>query len=375
MLTGSASNPIYPMKFIDLNLQQKEIKNELDKRISTVLSHGKYIMGPEVYELEEKLQECTGSKHCITVSSGTDALLISLMSLGIGPGDEIITTAFSFISTIEVIIRLGAKPVLVDINSNTCNINVFEIEDKITVNTKAIIPVSLYGQPSDMEEINMISAKYGNIPVIEDAAQSFGATYKTRKSCNLSTIGCTSFFPSKPLGCYGDGGAIFTNDDDIAQACREIRVHGQSERYIHTRVGIGGRMDTLQCAIILAKLVKFDWEIARRKIIGDKYNEIMDSYGIQKVEQCLDRDSVYAQYGVFLKDRGSVQKKFKEAKIPFSIHYPSALNRQPAYERYFTLGSFFPMSENVSKEIFNIPMHPYLTDKDQIKVVELLKSR
>ncbi len=375
MLTGSASNPIYPMKFIDLNLQQKEIKNELDKRISTVLSHGKYIMGPEVYELEEKLQECTGSKHCITVSSGTDALLISLMSLGIGPGDEIITTAFSFISTIEVIIRLGAKPVLVDINSNTCNINVFEIEDKITVNTKAIIPVSLYGQPSDMEEINMISAKYGNIPVIEDAAQSFGATYKTRKSCNLSTIGCTSFFPSKPLGCYGDGGAIFTNDDDIAQACREIRVHGQSERYIHTRVGIGGRMDTLQCAIILAKLVKFDWEIARRKIIGDKYNEIMDSYGIQKVEQCLDRDSVYAQYGVFLKDRGSVQKKFKEAKTPFSIHYPSALNRQPAYERYFTLGSFFPMSENVSKEIFNIPMHPYLTDKDQIKVVELLKSR
>ncbi|MFM8771197.1 MAG: DegT/DnrJ/EryC1/StrS family aminotransferase, partial [Candidatus Kapaibacterium sp.] len=239
------------MPFIDLKAQYQSLKPHIQERINRVLDHGQYIMGPEVRELEERLQDYTGAKHCVTVASGTEAILIGLMALGIGPGDEVITTPFTFIATVEMIVLLGAKPVFVDIEPDTCNIDVSQIEAKITSKTRAIMPVSLYGQAADMDEINAIAARHGNIPVLEDAAQSFGATYKGRKSCNLSTIGCTSFFPSKPLGCYGDGGAIFTNDDSIAQACNEIRVHGQSARYVHTRVGVGGRMDTLQCAIVL----------------------------------------------------------------------------------------------------------------------------
>lgn len=251
------------MEFIDLKSQYKDLHDEVNSRIQSVLNHGQYIMGPEAKELEGKLSEYTGAKHCITVASGTEALLIALMAIGVKPGDEVITTPFSFIATAEVIVLLGAKPVFVDIELDTCNINASLIEAKITNKTIAIMPVSLYGQPADMDEINSIAAKH-NLVVIEDAAQSFGASYKGKKSCNLSTIGCTSFFPSKPLGCYGDGGAIFTSDDALAQAMREIRVHGQSKRYVHTRVGVGGRMDTLQCAIVLAKLQNFDWEIEQR---------------------------------------------------------------------------------------------------------------
>jgi UDP-2-acetamido-2-deoxy-ribo-hexuluronate aminotransferase len=360
------------MKFIDLKAQQKKIKIELDKRISTVLDHGKYIMGPEVYELEERLQSYTGSKYCITVSSGTDALLISLMSLKIGPGDEVITTSFSFIAIIEVIVRLGAKPVLVDIDRSTCNIDASQIESKVTKNTKAIIPVSLYGQPSNMDEINAISTKYGSIPVIEDAAQSFGSTYKGKKSCNLSTIGCTSFFPSKPLGCYGDGGAIFTNDSCIAQACKEIRIHGQSKRYIHSRIGVGGRMDTLQCAIVLAKLDNFNWEVQQRRIIGNRYNKLVDDYGIKRVEQHVDCTSIFGQYSVFIKNRGKLQEKFKNIKIPLAIHYPLLLNEQPAYKDIFNSSGSFPVAKSASKEIISIPMHPYLTKSNQIKIIQSL---
>ena len=224
--------------FIDLKNQYQALKPQIQERINRVLDHGQYIMGPEVQELEEKLAVYTGAKHCITVASGTEALLISLMALGIKPGDEVITTPFTFVATTEAIVLLGAKPAFVDIEPDTCNIDVRKIEEKITDKTKAIMPVSLYGQPADMDEINAIAARHNNIPVIEDAAQSFGATYKGKKSCNLSTIGCTSFFPSKPLGCYGDGGAIFTNDNLIAQAAKEIRVHGQIARYVHTRVGV-----------------------------------------------------------------------------------------------------------------------------------------
>ena len=243
--------------FIDLKTQYQALKPLIQERINRVLEHGQYIMGPEVQELEEKLAAYTGAKHCTTVASGTEALLICLMALGIKPGDEVITTPFTFVATTEAIVLLGAKPVFVDIEPDTCNIDARKIEEKITDKTKAIMPVSLYGQPADMDEINAIAARHNNIPVIEDAAQSFGATYKGKKSCNLSTVGCTSFFPSKPLGCYGDGGAIFTNDNSIAEACKEIRVHGQSACYVHTRVGVGGRMDTLQCAIVLAKLERF----------------------------------------------------------------------------------------------------------------------
>ena len=240
--------------FIDLKTQYTSISEKVEKRIKAVLEHGQYILGPEVLEIETLLAHRVGSSNCITVSSGTDALLISLMALGIGRGDEVITTNYSFVSTVEVIVLCGATPVFVDIEPETCNIDATLIEDKITEKTKAIIPVSLYGQPADMDAINDIAARNGNLAVIEDGAQSFGATYKGKSSCNLSTIGCTSFFPSKPLGCYGDGGAIFTSDNNLAKICREIRVHGQSKKYTHERVGLGGRMDTLQCAILLAKI-------------------------------------------------------------------------------------------------------------------------
>src|SRR5688572_18196979 len=251
------------MEFTDLKAQYRALKRELDARIQRVLDHGQFILGPEVVELEQKLAAYTGARHCITVASGTEALLIALMALDIKPGDEVITTPFTFVATGEMIVLLGAKPVFVDVEEDTANIDAHRLEAAVTPRTRAIIPVSLYGQPADMDEINAIAARH-RLAVIEDAAQSFGATYKGKRSCNLSTIGCTSFFPSKPLGCYGDGGALFTSDEALAAAMREIRVHGQSGRYRHTRIGVGGRMDTLQCAVVLAKLERFDWELARR---------------------------------------------------------------------------------------------------------------
>ena len=263
------------INFIDLKAQYADLKESIDSRIQAVLDHGQYVMGPEMRELEEKLATYTGAKHCITVSSGTDALLIALMSLGVKAGDEVITTPFTFIATAEVIALTGATPVFVDIQLDTYNIDPPLIEAAITTKTKAIIPVSLYGQVADMDEINTIAARHGNIPVIEDAAQSFGAIYKGQKSCNLSTFGCTSFFPSKPLGCYGDGGAVFTNDDGLAEAAQQIRVHGQERRYHHTRVGVGGRMDTIQCAVVLAKLERFNWELERRSEAGKRYLDLL----------------------------------------------------------------------------------------------------
>ena len=276
--------------FTDLKTQYIHLKKSVHDRINSVLEHGQYIMGPEVVELEEKLSAYTGAKHCISVSSGTEALLISLMALGVGPGDEVITTPFTFAATAEVIVLLGAKPVFVDIEPDTGNINSGLIEAKISSKTKAIMPVSLYGQPADMDEINAIAKHYGNLAVIEDAAQSFGASYEGNKSCNLSTIGCTSFFPSKPLGCYGDGGAIFCNDDVLAEVMREIRVHGQRQRYLHTRIGVGGRMDTLQCAILLAKLERFEWEVEHRKI---KAKRLTDK-GNKRVEQHRQKEVLKA---------------------------------------------------------------------------------
>ncbi len=360
------------MEFIDLKAQQAALKSELDKRIAAVLAHGRYILGPEVREIEDRLEEYTGAKHCITVSSGTDALLISLMALGIGPGDEVITTPFTFVATAEVIVFLGATPVFVDIEPGTCNIDANRIEAAITPRTKAIMPVSLYGQPPDMDEINAIALKYGRIPVIEDAAQSFGARYKSRKSCNLSMIGCTSFFPSKPLGGYGDGGAIFTSDDEIAKACRELRVHGQSDRYVHTRIGVGGRFDTLQAAILLAKLERFDWEVEQRLLIGKRYNELMDEAGIQRVRQKDDRTSVFAQYTIFTEDRQVVQEKFKDAGIPTAVHYPMPLNEQPVYKQA-GVGKT-PVSSEISKHVISLPMSPYLTADDQQTVFRVLAA-
>jgi len=359
--------------FIDLKTQYDALRPQIHERINGVLEHGQYIMGPEVKELEEKLSTYTGAKHCITVASGTEALLISLMALGIGPGDEVITTPFTFVATVEVIVLLGATPVYVDIEPDTCNINARGIETRISARTKAIIPVSLYGQPADMDEINAIAARHGNIPVIEDAAQSFGAEYKGRKSGNLGSIGCTSFFPSKPLGCYGDGGAIFTSDDAIAQACREIRVHGQSQRYVHTRVGVGGRMDTLQCAVVLAKLDRFDWEVEQRIAVGRRYNALLDNSGIKRVQQRPDRTSVFAQYTLLTNERDLLQKRLSEAGIPTAIHYPVPLNEQPAY-KHLCCPDCTPVARQIAKQVMSLPMGPYLTNEQQQRIIESLHA-
>lgn len=359
--------------FIDLKTQYQSLKKEINERIDAVLEHGQYIMGPEVQELEERLAAYTGAKHCITVASGTEALLISLMALDIKPGDEIITTPFTFVATAEVIVLLGAQPVFVDIEPDTCNINAKLIEAKITNKTKAILPVSLYGQPADMDEINAIAARHGDIPVIEDAAQSFGSTYKNKKSCNLSTIGCTSFFPSKPLGCYGDGGAIFTNDDALAQAMREIRVHGQRQRYVHTRIGVGGRMDTIQCAIVLAKLERFGWEVERRLSIGQRYNELLDEIGMPRVQQRGDRNSVFAQYTLFSSGREALQKRLSEVGIPTAVHYPVPLNEQPAY-KHLCCPDCTPLASIAAKQVMSLPMSADLADRDMEDVIERLQK-
>jgi UDP-2-acetamido-2-deoxy-ribo-hexuluronate aminotransferase len=361
------------MPFIDLKTQYRALQSQIHARINAVLEHGQYIMGPEVRELEAKLAAYTGARHCITVASGTEALLMSLMALGIGPGDEVITTPFTFAATAEVIVLLGAKPVFVDIEPDTCNIDARLIEARITPRTKAIMPVSLYGQVADMDEINAIAARHGGIPVIEDAAQSFGATYKGRKSCNLSTIGCTSFFPSKPLGCYGDGGAVFTNDDSLAQALREIRVHGQERRYHHTRVGVGGRMDTLQCAVVLAKLERFDWEINRRKALGEAYRNKLQTAGAQLRLLTVrpDRDCVWAQYTVFVEERATIQKSLDVQGVPTALHYPLSLNRQPAYE-HLCCPDCVPNSDWASQRVMSLPMSADLTATDQCRVTDSL---
>lgn len=359
------------MQFIDLKIQYNVLRDSINARIQTVLDHGQYIMGPEVQELEDKLVAYTGAKHCITVASGTEALLMSLMAIGVKSGDEVITSPFSFIATAEVIVLLGAKPVFVDIEADTCNINASLIEAKITSRTKAIIPVALYGQPADMDEINAIAEKHGLI-VIEDAAQSFGATYKGKQSCNLSTIGCTSFFPSKPLGCYGDGGAIFTSDSSLAQAMREIRVHGQSKRYVHTRVGLGGRMDTIQCAIVLAKLERFEWEIEKRLKIGARYNELFAGK-VKTVMQRADRTSIFAQYTVLVDNRERARATLKEAGIPTAVHYPVPMHMQPAYATLCNVDEN-PISVQMAKTVMSLPMGADLDTADQEKIAIILSS-
>lgn len=360
--------------FIDLKTQYQALKPQIQARIDAVLEHGQYIMGPEVEELEDKLAAHAGAKHCITVASGTEALLISLMALGIKAGDEIITTPFTFAASAEVIVLLGAIPVFVDVEPDTGNIDTSLIEAAITQRTKAIMPVSLYGQPADMDEINVIAMRHGNIPVIEDAAQSFGAIYKEKKSCNLSTVGCTSFFPSKPLGCYGDGGALFTNEDEIAQACREIRAHGQSQRYVHTRIGVGGRMDTLQCAVVLAKLDRFDWEVQKRLEVGERYNQLLDRVGIDRIRQRPDRTSVFAQYTILTDEREALQERLGESGIPTAVHYPVPLNEQPAY-KHLCCPDCTPVAQQNAKRVMSLPMSPDLSEQEQRHIVKEIADR
>lgn len=359
------------MEFIDLKAQYAVLKQSIDTRVHRVLDHGQYIMGPEVAELEERLAANTGAGHCITVASGTEALLIAMMALGIRPGDEVVTTPFTFAATAEMIVLLGAKPVFADVEEDTANIDAAKIEAAITPRTRAIMPVSLYGQPADMDEINALAATRG-IAVIEDAAQSFGATYKGRKSCNLSTIGCTSFFPSKPLGCYGDGGALFTSDDALAAAMREIRVHGQSGRYRHTRIGVGGRMDTIQCAVVLAKLERFDWEIRQRIAIASHYDALLAPH-VQSMRLKSDRTSVYAQYTVRIAGRARVQEQLKTLGIPTAVHYPLSLHHQPAYAAG-RAGESYPAAERLAREVISLPMHADLDEAVQQRIVAAVRD-
>ncbi|MXP27966.1 aminotransferase class I/II-fold pyridoxal phosphate-dependent enzyme [Porphyrobacter algicida] len=358
------------MRFIDLHSQYDALRTSIHSRIDQVLAHGQYIMGPEVVELEGRLANFTGANHCITVASGTEALLISLMALGIGPGDEVITTPFTFVATAEVIVLLGARPIFVDVESDTCNIDPDQIARRIGPKTKAIVPVSLYGQIANMDEVAAVAQPLG-IPVIEDGAQSFGALYRGRRSCATSLVGCTSFFPSKPLGCYGDGGAIFTDDPDLAHAMREIRTHGQSDRYYHTRVGVGGRMDTLQCAVVLAKLERFDWEIERRQFLGQYYSERLSGIGVSPVTVRSDRTCVWGQYTVFIKHRDRVREKLQAMGVPTAVHYPRPLHRQPAYEKCDP-HAWVPNSEEVASMVMSLPMGADLSREDQNRVIDAL---
>jgi UDP-2-acetamido-2-deoxy-ribo-hexuluronate aminotransferase len=348
------------IEFIDLKSQQARIKDKIDAGIQRVLSHGQYILGPEVAELEEKLAQFVGAKHCITCANGTDALQIAQMALGIGPGDEVITPGFTYIATAETVALLGAKPVYVDIDPRTYNLDPQKLEAAITPRTKAIIPVSLYGQCADYDAINAIAAKY-SIPVIEDAAQSFGATYKGKRSCNLTTIACTSFFPSKPLGCYGDGGAIFTNDDELAKILRQIARHGQDRRYHHVRVGVNSRLDTLQAAILLPKLEVFEQELEQRQRIAKLYDESLKVLGINTVPYVEEwNTSAYAQYTILVDERDQLQEKLKEQGIPTAVHYPIPLNKQPAVA---DASVQLPTGDRVAEQVMSLPMHPYLDDE------------
>ena len=360
--------------FLDLKPQYKALEKVINERIQTVLNHGQFILGPEVVEAEKALGAYIGAK-CLTAASGTDALMMALMALGVGHGDEVITTPFSFFATAEVISLVGATPVFVDIEPVTFNIDPAKLEKAITKKTKAIMPVSLYGQPADYDEINAIAAKH-NLPVIEDAAQSFGAPYKGKKSCNLTLVSATSFFPAKPLGCYGDGGAVFTNNDELLKKMEQIRVHGQAGRYHHVMMGINGRLDTLQCAILIEKLKRYDWELARRNEVAARYTESFMSLGADRVvvpQVRGDRGSVWAQYTLRVKDRDAFAVKMKEKGVPTSIHYPSPLHHQPVYSHLRALYSC-PEAEKASSTCISLPMFPDITDAHVDQVIKAVKE-
>lgn len=358
-----------PMQFIDLQAQYRQLKGQIDTRIQQVLDHGRYILGPEVGELEERLAKYVGVKHCIGLSSGTDALLVSLMALEIGPGDEVITTPFSFIATGEAIALTGAKPIFVDIDPRTYNIDPDLIEAAIGPRTGAILPVSLYGQCAEMDAINAIAGRHG-LPVIEDAAQSCGAAYRGRRSCALSTVGCTSFFPSKPLGCYGDGGACFTDDGPLAIKIRQISAHGQDRRYHHPAIGINGRLDTLQAAVLLAKLDVFPREVAAREKIAQRYTDLLaDSVRTPYVEP--HNTSVYAQYTIEVEDRDGLAAGLKAAGIPTAVHYPVPLTRQPALS---DPNADVPNADRAAERVLSLPMSPWLTRADQDAVVDATRA-
>lgn len=371
--------------FAKLQYQYQLYKTEIDEAIHAVLDKSNYIMGEEIIQLESSLQEFTGAKHAITCSSGTDALLLAMMALDIQPGDEIITTPFTFIATSETIAFLKAKPVFVDIDERTYNIDPSKIEEKITDKTKAIIPVSLYGQPADMDAIQAIADKH-NLKVIIDGAQSFGSTYKGKTDSNLGDISTTSFFPAKPLGCFGDGGAVFTNDDALAEKIKSLRVHGQSKRYHHQYIGMGGRLDTIQAAVLNVKLKHYEKDLALRQEVAQKYHskflelnsdtpvvKTKVGYSTENSKLVLPfveegRSSAWAQYSVRVKNREEMQAKLKEQGIPTAVHYPMPLHLQECFEYLGHKKGDFTIAEQVSNEIMSLPMNPYL-DEDEIAYI------
>lgn len=358
------------MQFIDLQTQYKQYKTEIDARIHKVLEHGQFILGPEVAELETALASFVGAKHCITVASGTDSLEIALRALHIGPGDEVITVPFTWISTAEVVGLVGAKPVFVDIEPVSYNINVDLIERAITPKTKAIMPVSLFGQMPEYARINAIAARHG-LPVIEDAAQSFGATQNGRRSCGVTLVGSTSFFPAKPLGCYGEGGALFTSDDAIADKMRAIRTHGGLKRHFHPLLGMNGRFDSIQAAVMLAKLPHFEWEVKERIRIGARYSSMLSKVcSVPAVRP--GNTHVYAQYTVRLPDREKVASVLKNEGIPTAVYYPKCLHEQPVFESCGYKVGDFPESERASREVLSLPMHPFLSEPDQDRIITVM---
>jgi len=359
------------MNFIDLQAQYKKYKDEIDTQIHQVLDTSSYILGPKVAELEKNLAEFTGVKHAIACSSGTDALLLALMALDIKPGDEVITSPFTFIATAEMIAFVGAVPVFVDIDDKTYNIDPAKIEEKITPKTKAIMPVSIFGQTADMDAINSIGKKH-NIPVIEDGAQSFGALYKGKRSCGMSEIGCTSFFPAKPLGCYGDGGAIFTDSDELNAKMRILLNHGQTERYVHSHVGINGRLDAVQAGVLNVKLKYYNEEIGVRQAVAKRYAEGLKNVVIPFIEK--DNVSVWAQYCIRVNDRDAMIKKCSDAGVPTAVYYPIPLHLQKVFAYLGHKEGDFPVTETVSKDIMALPMSAFLKEDEQKFVIETVNS-
>lgn len=358
------------MEFIDLKEQYRRYRSEIDASIARVLQHGHFIMGPEVAEVELKLAQFVGVKHCLTVASGTDSLEIAFRALGIGPGDEVITVPFTWISSAEAVALVGAKPVFVDISASDFNIDCEKIEAAITSRTRAIQPVSLFGQMPDIEKIKAIAERHG-LPIIEDGAQSLGATQSGRKSCGLTTVGSTSFFPAKPLGCYGDGGALFTDDDDLAAKMRAIRTHGGIARHFHPLLGMNGRFDTLQAAILLAKLPHFDSEIKARESIGKRYSELLDG-ACETPSISPHNTHVFAQYTIRVGNRDELAARLAADGIPTAVYYPKCLHEQPVFsELGYSIGDF-PEAEKASKEVISLPMHPFLTEADQERITSLV---
>ncbi|MCG8470301.1 MAG: DegT/DnrJ/EryC1/StrS family aminotransferase [Desulfobacterales bacterium] len=358
------------MQFIDLKSQYRLIEEDVKNRLHQVLEHGRYINGPEITELEESLAQFTGAGQCIGVASGTDALLVTMMALGIGAGDEVITTPFTFIASAETIALLGATPVFVDIRPDTYNIDPLCIEAAITKKTKAIMPVSLYGQCADFDEINAIAEKH-QIPVIEDAAQSFGATYKGKLSCNLSSVACTSFFPSKPLGGYGDGGACFTSDDELALRIRQIKDHGQDRRYHHPRLGVNGRLDSMQAAVLLSKMNLFPDEVKKRAEVGAAYTKAFSGTPVVTPTILDGNTSVFAQYTILVNERDAVQAALTKKGIPTAVHYPVPLHHQPVFNQE---SLSLPVCEAASKKVISLPMHPLMTQEEVETIANAVKE-